>query len=375
VKRIASFLLHIIRLMNLNQLRTVNQDEIQDAGRRWLADDGCLTTRQRGNSSLYHFVNTAQDCFRYHKLLATPSVPARRFDQQLASFTHYLKTERQFVPAALEGYRARASSFLSWAGERHESIQAISLSDVDEFLTAQRGTGYKPATMAALALTLRTFFRFSESQGWSDFSIAQGIRSPRVPRPDATPKGPCWRDVRRLIAATKNDSPNELRARAVILLCSIYAIRAIEIGNLTLNDFDWINETFTVKRAKNTRIQRFPIQFEVGEAILDYLRRGRPLCSSRSLFISLTTPYKPINSDVVWGIVTPRMKKLGIQSEKMGSHSLRHACATRLLKKGASLRDIADFLGHCDMSTVSVYAKCDARVLHTVAAFSLAGVK
>jgi integrase/recombinase XerD len=68
------------------------------------------------------------------------------------------------------------------------------------------------------------------------------------------------------------------------------------------------------------------------------------------------------------------MRKLGIHSEHIGPHSLRHAFATQLLKQGTPLRDIADFLGHSDVKSVSIYAKYDTRSLRQVASFSLAGV-
>lgn len=74
-------------------------------------------------------------------------------------------------------------------------------------------------------------------------------------------------------------------------------------------------------------------------------------------------------------VIGPRMKRLGISSEHYGAHSLRHACATQLLSKGSSLKEIADFLGHRDMNSVSIYAKYDVRSLRQVATFSLAGVR
>src|ERR1700679_1781024 len=70
----------------------------------------------------------------------------------------------------------------------------------------------------------------------SNSTIARGIRSPRVPRYDVVPRGPRWRDVRRLIRANSGGTPGELRARAIVLLCSIYATRSIEIANLALGD-------------------------------------------------------------------------------------------------------------------------------------------
>jgi len=77
----------------------------------------------------------------------------------------------------------------------------------------------------------------------------------------------------------------------------------------------------------------------------------------------------------LWQIVSRRMRQLGIESEHLGPHSLRHACATRLLSKGASLQEIADFLGHRNIKSIGIYARYDTRSLRKVAAFSLAGVQ
>jgi integrase/recombinase XerD len=65
---------------------------------------------------------------------------------------------------------------------------------------------------------------------------------------------------------------------------------------------------------------------------------------------------------------------MGIESVNAGPHALRHACATRLLKQGSSLEEIAAFLGHRDLNSVSIYARYDIRLLRKVAAFSLSGV-
>ena len=77
----------------------------------------------------------------------------------------------------------------------------------------------------------------------------------------------------------------------------------------------------------------------------------------------------------MWQIVGKRMRQLDIELEHVGPHSLRHACATRLLRKGASLQEIADFLGHRNLKSIGIYARYDTRSLRKVAAFSLAGVR
>ena len=144
---------------------------------------------------------------------------------------------------------------------------------------------------------------------------------------------------------------------------------------LRLEDFDWRNETFTVRRAKRGGIQQYPIQFEVGEAVLEYLQNGRPHCVCRNVFVTLQLPYRPIRAPAMWSIVKRRMDKTDIACKHTGPHSLRHACATHLLSKGSSLQEIADFLGHQDTRSVGIYAKYDKRSLRKVAAFSLAGIR
>jgi integrase len=154
-------------------------------------------------------------------------------------------------------------------------------------------------------------------------------------------------------------------------LLSVYGLRASEVTRLRLDDFDWRNETFRVHRAKRGGIQQFPVQYEVGEALLNYLRYGRAHCACRNTFLTLQLPHRPLNPVTVGFIVRKRLKQMGVQSEHQGPHSLRHACATQLLKKGSSLKEIADFLGHKSTECVAIYAKHDRRSLRDVAAFSL----
>jgi integrase/recombinase XerD len=119
------------------------------------------------------------------------------------------------------------------------------------------------------------------------------------------------------------------------------------------------------------RIQQFPIQFDVGEAILKYLKDERPICKPSFVFVTLRPPYRRVGTRAIQNMVSGRMKTLVIQSKRMGPDSLRHACATQLLRKGMSLPEIADFLGHRDLRSVSIYAKLDIRALRKVADFVL----
>jgi site-specific recombinase XerD len=374
VRTIASMLLHIIRLMELSSPRSVDMIEIQRASQLWLTDTS-HKMRRLGESSVSSFTYTARNWLRFHNLINTPVVPAGSIEVIVNEFLHFLNTTRGMSPQTTRTYGSRVFHFLTWAMNRNEQLSTISVANVDDYLERKRIAGWLPRTIAGSCAALRMFFRYAEVRGWSESKLAPAIYSPRIARYDAAPLGPTWKDVRRLLDSKPDTTPAGLRAAAIFSLCAIYAIRRTEIVSFMLSDFDWVNETFTVMRAKRGRVQQFPIQFDVGETILRYLQHGRPPCSCRHLFVTLRPPYRPVSPATLWGIICLRMKRLGITSEHFGAHSLRHACATQLLNKGSSLRDIADFLGHRDMKSVSIYAKYDVRSLRQVAAFSLAGVK
>jgi site-specific recombinase XerD len=249
------------------------------------------------------------------------------------------------------------------------------MTDIDEFLAQKRAEGWTRRGIVTQCQSMRSFLRFAEMQGWCAPDLALGIRGPRVSKYDARPKGPAWTQVRQLLKLAEGTEPEQRRAKALLLLLTVYGLRCREVLNLRLEDFDWRSEIFTVHRAKRGGIQQFPIQYEVGEAILNYLHYARPRVNDRHLFLGERRPWGPLQHDAVWRTVSRRMRKLQIEFDHMGAHSLRHACATQLLKKGVSLQAIADFLGHRDMHSVSIYAKHDIRNLRKVADFRLAGLR
>ena len=373
VRAVAGYLVRIVHMMGLTSLRNVELTEIEEAGLRWADNRGPERIGKRPDTSPGSFAMIARQWLRFHDALILPIAPPGRFDAQLAEFRRALES-RGLAAITIQSYVNRLENFLRWASERHNDLSLLSINYVDDYLASNREAGRRLITIRSQCIALRAFFIVAEDRGWCLPGIWRGIVRPRLPAYTESAKGPSWADVRRLIRSVNGRTPVELRARALFLLFSIYGLRASEVARLRLDDFDWRNETFCVHRAKRGGIQQFPIQYEVGEAILDYLRFGRPHCVCRNVFLTLQIPYRPFGARSMWSVVGKRMKRLGIQSERRGPHSLRHSCATQLLKKGSSLKEIADFLGHRSIKSVATYAKYDRRSLRKVAAFSLAAI-
>jgi|GEM_PF-4345592 len=124
--------------------------------------------------------------------------------------------------------------------------------------------------------------------------LSTTIRAPIIKEQSAPPKGPSWTVVRRLIDSLDASNPSQCRARAILLLASIYGMRTCGIARLNLDDLDWCGDVLTVHRAKHGRSQQFPIQPEVGWAIILYLQKVRPSSAFRNVFLTLHAPY-PFN--------------------------------------------------------------------------------
>jgi integrase/recombinase XerD len=360
--------------MKLTTMRDVKIEEIIKAGKRWAKYRGPLRKGGQHQTTPGNFVRVAKAWLSYYGRLVLPPAQPEPFDRQIIEFRTFLKSERRLSIRTVDHYMLRTTLFLRWLSEEFDSLSLVSMVDVDRFILSKHEAGWQLCTLATLCTVLRAFFRFAEERGWCQPGLPQGILSPRLPKCTDAPKGPSWVDVRRLIRSINKKTPEALRARAMVLLYSIYGLRSSEVAGLRLDDFNWKSEIFIVRRAKHGGVQQYPIQYEVGEAILEYLCKGRPHCESRHVFVGVNIPYRSLGPGGMWRVVGRRMKQMGIQSQSFGPHSLRHACATRLLKKGSSLQEIASFLGHRNTRCVGVYAKYDKKSLHKVGSFSLAEI-
>ena len=114
-----------------------------------------------------------------------------------------------------------------------------------------------------------------------------------------------------------------------------------------------------------------PLTSEVGEALIDYLKSGRPQTTHREVFLKVNPPFDPFTeNNNLHHIVTYWRLLAGItfrSPQKRGIHSLRHTLATRLLEKGTPFTTIAEILGHTSLESTRIYAKADVEALRGVA--------
>jgi integrase len=157
------------------------------------------------------------------------------------------------------------------------------------------------------------------------------------------------------------------RDYAILLLLVTYGLRAREVAALTLDDIDWRNERLKVLERKADHSTTYPLSSVVGDAILDYLSKGRPETSDRHVFFRAIAPYAPLTFSAVSACASRYLRKAGIAVSRPGSHTLRHTCVQRLVDAQFSLKMIGDYVGHRSAASTEIYAKVDIETLREVA--------
>ena len=182
------------------------------------------------------------------------------------------------------------------------------------------------------------------------------------------PRGLGERDLDRLLASLDDSTPCGCRDHAMILVLASLGLRAGELAALQFDDIDWRAGTVHVRVRKTGRGALLPLPHKAGQAIVTYLRRGRPKTADRHVFVVHQGRVgAAISGALVAAVVRRALFRAGIVASAYGAHALRHALATRMVCRGARLEEIADVLGHRSLDTTAVYAKVDLPALRDAA--------
>jgi integrase/recombinase XerD len=181
------------------------------------------------------------------------------------------------------------------------------------------------------------------------------------------PRSITWNEVEQMLLKVDRRSAVGKRDYAILLLLVTYGLRSREIGALTLDDIDWKRDRLDIRGRKAGHSTVYPLAPTVGEAILDYLKQGRPQTTSRAVFIGAYAPYTPLSRVAVSMRAKWHLRKAEISVSRPGSHTLRHTCVQHLVDSGFSLKTIGDFMGHRTPDATKIYAKVNVEALRQVA--------
>ena len=285
----------------------------------------------------------------------------------LRDYAHYLKYERGLSPATLKNYLPTIRCFLSQKFRKGKiMLRNLTPTDISKFVFSQTKV-YSLRRVQLITTALRSFCRFLRFRGDIKSDLAATVPTVADRRQLELPKYLPADDINKLIESCDRTRPTGIRDYAMLLLMARLGLRAGEMLNLTLDDINWQAGVITI-HGKTGRQELLPIPRDVGQALARYLKKARPKCTSRRLFLRTKAPFRGLARDgCVCSVVRYACRRVGISPPHQGAHLLRHSLATRMLREGASMTDIAEILRHRSAATTEIYAKVDLKSLSELA--------
>jgi len=368
LQQYASTLLAAIRILRLKDLRAVGIDQVEKGAQLWLKERRLKGYAKNHKNVVYRFASVLKQFLKFHGCLIRPR-SNQPFLKRLGHFETFMRLEHGLRPASVASYRWHVAQFLSWYATLNKEFSKVALTDIDTYFVTKSKT-WNWRTLATGANSIRYFFKYARTKKWCPKITPEAIKAV-FPHNTRSAPIPEWETIQRLLRHEKLETRASMRVQVLIALFALYGLLTSEATNLRLRDIDWKTKTFTVRRAKNYKLQSFPIVRSLELPLRRYLKLGRPNCKSEYVIVTLHPPYRPLQVHDVAHIINQRMDRVGIRRSYGGARYLRHACANRLLSEEMTLQEIADFLGHQDCMTVGVYAQHDISSLVPVAAVDL----
>lgn len=293
----------------------------------------------------------------------------------VSAFAVYLREERALCDKTLIQYCPFVERFLSGRfGHGPVEFAALRSADIIEFVKMEAAR-LSPARAKAATTALRSYLRYLRYSGEIQCDLVTAV--PTVPNWSMTgiPRAIAAEHLDAVFTHCPRDTSVGRRDYAILMLLARLGLRSSEIVSLTLESVDWEAGSIAVA-GKGGEAASLPMPAEVGEAIADYLRRGRATSNSRALFLRACAPIRGLGAGQTVGtIVGAAIKRAGITTRHRGTHQFRHALATDMLRHGATLTEIGGVLRHRQAKTTNIYAKVDFAALRPLSLPWPGGVK
>jgi site-specific recombinase XerD len=302
------------------------------------------------------------------EVIPEPPTPVATPAAQLQDeFGAYLQQERSLAPTTVMSYLPFVGAFLADRfGAGPVDLSCLSAAAVMGFIQ-RRAASFHSRRVQLMTTALRSFLRFARYRGDLKADLAACVPAVSNWSLSTIPRALPPEEVELVLASCKRQTAVSRRDYAILLLLARLGLRAGEIAALALEDVDWQAGLITL-RGKGGRYSQLPLPVDVGEAIVDYLRDGRPRAANRCLFLRAKAPVVSFKGpQAIGSVVKHALARAGIDSPRKGAHQFRHGLACRMLRRGATLTEIGELLRHRSPQTTAIYAKVDLTSLATLA--------
>jgi len=266
--------------------------------------------------------------------------------------------------STVRAYGTVAGEFLAFTGTRG-GLASLDARIISAFVATL--AGYQAKTVEHKLCAVRSFLRFAGSDGLVDGAVLAVVPAAKSTRQARIPSVWDPTEVTKILQAVDRANPCGKRDYALILLITRLGLRGIDVKRLRFSDLDWPGNRLSVVQAKTGHRVQLPLLKDVGWAVIDYTRSGRPRCDCPEVFVRHTAPIGPFSDqDHLHQILVKYARAAHVplgEGRRHGMHSLRHTLATRLLEEGTPIEQIADILGHQSVTATGVYLKSSLSLL------------
>jgi site-specific recombinase XerD len=283
--------------------------------------------------------------------------------ETVARFQVWLRAAGRAV-STVRTYGTLAGEFVAFSGSRG-GLACCDATVIEAFVATL--AGYQVKTVEQKLCALRSFLKFASGDGLVGVAVSDAVPPVRSNKQARIPSVWAAGEVEQILDAVDRANPCGKRDYAIILLITRLGLRSIDVKRLTFDDLDWPGNRLFVTQAKTGHRLQLPLLKDVGWAVIDYLRTGRPVCEAPQVFVRHTAPIGPFSDqDHLHQILVKHARVAHVpisEKRRHGMHSLRHTLATRLMENGTPLEQIADVLGHQSVEATGVYLKSSLGLL------------
>lgn len=246
---------------------------------------------------------------------------------------------------------------------------SLSVRNIHEYIKSI--SNYSLSAKANKLYALRCVFHVMCNSGIINSNLSDACVYVKIYKYSHIPSTYSVQEVQNILDSVDRSTALGKRNYAILLIAARLGIRASDIRNLKFENLNWqLGEIrFVQQKTQNELV--LPLTKEIGAAIIDYLRNGRPKADYNFLFLRHLAPYEPFADTYKFNnIVVKHFALAGINVPKgkaHGLHSFRHSLAGNMLSAKTPLPVISSVLGHSDCSVTCQYIKVDIEQLRQCA--------
>lgn len=293
--------------------------------------------------------------------------PPGHLGRLLRNYAEHLADARGLAPDTVRRHLAYTQDMLRRFGIRRVTQFRNWTPELIEDDVAREGH-CAPGRGRNVGWCARSFLRFLQQTGLIERDLAVAVPTVARWRLASLPTTLNETEIDRLLAAADLTTALGRRNYAIVACLSELGLRGADVANLQIDDIDFTAGTLRLRQRKERQADVFPLTSPLRSALQSYLQGFRPACTSSSVFVRHHAPLgTSLTSVGICSVVLRLADKAGLRHRVHGSHVLRRSLASRMVNAGATLKQIADFLGHTSIDTTTLYAKVDLTMLSRVA--------